>query len=303
MTTTAVVRPAELIKINNILYPTDFSQPSEAALPFATALARRYGATIHALHVLTPDPLAATTPGLTSIALEAQKEAAFASMRQLESQLSGLCHETVVERALSVWEGVNQVISECSIDLIVLGTHGRTGAQRFLLGSVAEEVFRRSTRPVLTVGPAVRSSSHNGGRFHRILFATDYSTTSVTAAPYAVSVAENSPARLLLVHVAQMAEPHDGNRETETSVAEMIHKLYDTVPPEAQLSIPPEVLIAYGRPAERIVEAARHRSADLIVLGVSSARGHLAAATHFERAIAHEIVAHAPCPVLTVRGS
>jgi nucleotide-binding universal stress UspA family protein len=302
MTTTAVVRPAELVKVKNILYPTDFSQPSEEALPFAVALARRYGATVHALHVLTP--VAATDAGLTGMALEAETQAAFGFMQQLDSQLVGLQHQTAVERAPSVWDGVGQAIREYSVDLIVLGTHGRVGAQRLLLGSVAEEIFRQSCKPVITVGPDVRTSAHKGGRFHRVLFATDYSPASVAAAPYAVSLAENSAGRLLLVHVAQMAEPRDGDAQAEAaSVAEMIHKLYDTVPPTTELPIPPEVLIEYGKPADRIVEVAHRRSVDLIVLGVRSARGHLGPATHFERAIAHEIVAHAPCPVLTVRES
>ncbi|HXW57815.1 MAG TPA: universal stress protein [Candidatus Cybelea sp.] len=298
---TVVARPAELIELKNILYPTDFSQPSEAALPFAAALARRYGATIRALHVLDASPFAYITPEMTGMALEAERELAFTSVRQLEAQLADLPHEILLERAPTVWEGVSRVISDGSIDLIILGTHGRTGAQRFLLGSVAEEIFRRSPHPVLTVGPAVRSSSHNGGHFHRILFATDYGPGSSAAAPYAVSLAQHSAARLLLVHVAEVAEPGDGDRDREVSVAEMIHKLYDTVPSQAELSIPPEVLIEYGKPGERIIETAHHRSVDLIVLGVRSARGHLGAATHLERATAHEIVAHAPCPVLTVR--
>ncbi|HUJ30281.1 MAG TPA: universal stress protein [Candidatus Acidoferrum sp.] len=298
---TSTLKTAELIKLKSILYPTDFSEPSELALPFATALARRYGATVYALNVITPNPFASSTPECAGMALDAERELAFASMTQLESELAGLHHETIVERALNVWDGVNQAIQDCSVDLIVLGTHGRTGAQRLLLGSVAEEVFRRCDRPVLTVGPNVRTSSHNGGRFHRILFATDYSPASVAAAPYAVSFAENNEARLLLLHVAKMAETRKPEEKREQSVAELIHRLYDTVSPHAELSIPPEVAIAYGQPAERIIETARERSVDLIVLGVRSARGHLGAATHLERATAHDIVAHAPCPVLTVR--
>jgi nucleotide-binding universal stress UspA family protein len=81
----------------------------------------------------------------------------------------------------------------------------------------------------------------------------------------------------------------------------MIHRLYDIVPDHARLSIPPEVSIEYGSPAERIIRAAKQRSADLIVLGVRSAQEHIAAATHFERRTAHEVVARASCPVLTVR--
>jgi nucleotide-binding universal stress UspA family protein len=294
----SAVKTAELVQLKNILYPTDFSQPSELALPFATAFARKYGATIHALHVLTP----VITPesGISGIAIQAEVDNASRFMGELDSQLAGIEHQTSVENALSVWEAVDNAIREHSIDLIVIGTHGRTGVSRVLLGSVAEEVFRRSPCPVMTVGPAVRTSTHAGGRFRRILFATDYSRASVAAAPYAVSLAEDNEARLLLMHVTRPIEQKKCDQECELSVAEMIHRLYDIVPDRTRLSIPPEVSIEYGSPAQRIIEAAKQRSADLIVLGVRSARGHLGAATHIERRTAHEVVAHASCPVLTV---
>jgi nucleotide-binding universal stress UspA family protein len=299
--TTAAVRAQELIQLKNLLYVTDFSEPSESALPFAVGLARRYDATVHALHVLTPHPFASGSFALTGVAFEAETETALAAMQNLESQLAGVQHRVVLERAVDVWAGVEQATQDCAADLIVLGTHGRTGAQRFLLGSVAEEIFRRSSRPVLTVGPGVRTSAHRGGRFHRILFATDHTPASLAAAPYAVSLAENNQARLVLLHVAPAIEPGKTDRKVELSVAEMIQRLYDTVPENTELSIPPEVAIEYGEPAEKIVEAAAQRAADLIVLGVRAASGHVPSATHVERATAHEVVAHATCPVLTVR--
>jgi nucleotide-binding universal stress UspA family protein len=299
--TTAAVRAQELIQLKNLLYVTDFSQASELALPFAVALSRRYDATIHALHVLTPNPYASGSFALTGVAFEAESETALAAMQQLESQLANVQHRMIVERAVDVWAGVEQATEDCSADLVILGTHGRTGAQRFLLGSVAEQIFRRCLRPVLTVGPAVRTSVHHGGRFHRILFATDYSGASVAAAPHAVSLAENNEARLVLLHVAPAIEPGKADRTSELSVAEMIQRLYDTVPASAELSIPPEVAIEYGDPSVKIVEAATQRAADLIVLGVRGARGHLSSAVHVARATAHEVVAHATCPVLTVR--
>lgn len=299
--TSAVVRPQELVQLKNLLYVTDFSEPSEAALPFAVALARRYDATIHALHVLTPSPFGSGSFALTGVAFEAETETALASMQNVESELAGVQHRVVLERAVDVWAGVEQATKDCCADLVILGTHGRTGAQRFLLGSVAEEIFRRSSQPVLTVGPAVRTSAHRGGRFHRILFATDHTPASLAAAPYAVSVAENNQARLVLLHVAPAIEPGKADRKAELSVAEMIQRLYDTVPENAELSIPPEVAIEYGQPAEKIIEAAAQRSVDLIVLGVRAARGHVPSATHVERATAHEVVAHAACPVMTIR--
>ena len=96
------------IKLRNILYLTDFSGPSEAALSFAIALGRGYGAKVHALHILlpTPYPYAYAAPGLTALALDAVEENAQAEMQKVESQLAGLQYETTVERGVSVWPGV-----------------------------------------------------------------------------------------------------------------------------------------------------------------------------------------------------
>ncbi|MGA8407227.1 MAG: universal stress protein [Candidatus Acidiferrales bacterium] len=293
-----------LVTVKNILYLTDFSQPSDAALPFATMLGRGYGARVHALHVLIPTPYVYMTPGLTTAAIEAAEETAQAEMQRVESRLAGLDHKTLVERGLEVWPAVRRAIEEDDVDLIVLGTHGRTGAEKLLLGSVAEEIFRRSLVPVLTIGPGVRSSIHNAGRFRRVLFATDFSPESLAAAPYATTIAEENHARLLLLVVMRRPDAADESdkHRFEMSVAEAMHRLYEIVPQDAKLELPPDVSVEYGEPAERIVEVARQRGADLIVIGVRDAAGRMGAATHLERATAHKIVAHAPCPVLTVRG-
>jgi nucleotide-binding universal stress UspA family protein len=294
------------IKLRNILYLTDFSEPSEAALLYAVTLARGYGAKVHALHILlpTPYPYAYAAPGLTAAALEAEEENAKAEMQKVESQLAGLQHETNIERGTSIWPGVEQAIQEGNIDLVVVGTHGRTGVDKLLLGSVAEEIFRRSRVPVMTIGPNARGNVHNGARFHRVLFATDLTAESLAGAPYAVSLAQENQARLLSLLVIRKPEraTTDDNRLVELSAAEAMHRLYEIVPSDAKLEFPPEVAVDYGEPAERIVEIARQRAADLIVLGVRKV-SHIGAATHLERATAHKVVAHALCPVLTVRGS
>jgi nucleotide-binding universal stress UspA family protein len=291
------------IEIKNLLYLTDFSEPSEAALPFATAIARKYSAKIHALHVVVPVPFLFTAPETIADSIAAEEEIAEADMQRLDSHLNGVPHETTIQRGPGLWCIIENAIKASSAEIIVLGTHGRTGAQKFLLGSVAEEVFRRSPIPVLTIGPRVRRGVHNGGRFRRILFATDFSAESAAAAPYAISLAQENQARLLLVHVVRQRDHDRDDRVYELSVAEAIHRLYETVPEDVQLSCPPEVSVEHGKPGKRIVEAAEERSADLIVLGVRDAAGHLSAATHFERNTAHHVVAHAACPVLTVRSS
>ncbi|HEY2108974.1 MAG TPA: universal stress protein [Candidatus Acidoferrales bacterium] len=149
------------IAIKNILFLTDFSEPSEVALPFATSIARGYGARVHALHVFTPNPNVCGAPAELAIAaIETGEQAAKA---RIESQLAGLEHDTIVDWSIDLWDAVQKMIREKDIDLIVMGTRGRTGADKFLMGSVAEEIFRRSPVPVLTIGPHVRSSVHAGG--------------------------------------------------------------------------------------------------------------------------------------------
>jgi nucleotide-binding universal stress UspA family protein len=252
------------VKLTNILYLTDFSEPSKAALLFATALDRGYGAKVHALHVLLPVAYAYMTPGLTTLAVEAAEEEAQVEMQRVESHLAGLEHRTLVERGIEVWPAVRRAIEEDDVDLIVLGTHGRTGAEKLLLGSVAEEIFRRSPVPVLTIGPGVRSSVHSAGRFRRVLFATDFTPESLSGAPYAVTLAQENQARLLLLLVMHRPSPaNERDKELfEMSVAQAMHRLYEIVPKDAHLEVPPDVAVEYGEPADRIVEVAKQRGAD-----------------------------------------
>ncbi len=292
------------ISLKNVLFLTDFSEPSEAALPFVAAIAREYGAKVHALHVLipTPPPYVYATPELTVAAIEAQEEGAQAEMARVATQLAGLSHETMIERGVEVWPTLQRAMKNCSADLIILGTHGRTGAKKFLLGSVAEEIFRRSSVPVLTIGPHVQAGVRGDAQFRRVLFATDFTPESLAAAPYAISLAQENQARLLLLHVVRDHEQRKEEALGDFSVADIMHKLNELVPNEAELWCHPETVVEFGDTAERILEAAKERGAGLIVLGVRGAAGHLGAATHLERSTAHKVVAHAACPVLTVRG-
>src|SRR5580692_10996677 len=97
------VKVGSRVTLKNILYLTDFSEPSEAALPFAVSIAREYGCKIHALHVLTPLMYTYTPPELADSAIAAQEESAEMDMQRLGAQLSGLRHETMVERDVAIW--------------------------------------------------------------------------------------------------------------------------------------------------------------------------------------------------------
>jgi nucleotide-binding universal stress UspA family protein len=292
------------IALKKILFPTDFSEPSQAALPFAVAMAREFGATIHALHVLAPDPCVygCAAPETVAVAIEAQEDAAEVEMQRVVGQIENVPHHAVVVRAMGVWPALEQAIADFDADLIVVGTHGRTGVQKLVLGSVAEEIFRHSPIPVLTIGPWARKGAHNAAKFHRVLFATNFSPEANAAALYAISLAEEHEARLTVLNVIHERVQETRNTRIESSVANVMHELHEIVPQDAELWCRPEAVVEYGDPAARILEVAKQRDADLIVLGVRDAAGRMGAATHLERATAHKVVAHASCPVLTVRG-
>jgi len=285
------------VQLKQILYLTDFSRASEAALTFALGIARVHGATIHALHVVTT-PLE-TYPD----SLKADREIAEAEMRQVDARLRGVAHDASVTHALDLFSGFERAIAEHGIDLVVIGTHGRTGAERLLLGSAAEEIFRRSPVPTMTVGPNAKREPADNGILDRILFATDLSPCSAAALPFAIALAKENHSRLLLLHaLPKRRETGNGNgSKRELSVAEAFHQLHEMMPGSLTLPQSPDFAVEFGRPGDAILAAAEQRGACVIILGIRGAEGHLGVAAHLDRATAHKVVAHAPCPVLTVR--
>ena len=286
------------LALKSLLFATDFSPASQAALPYAAAIARRYGARLFLAHVLRPQVWAPAPPEWVPMESEVPRQAAMAEMSKLEQSplLAGLPHQVAVEEG-AVWECLSRLIREQETDLLIMGTHGRRGLQKLLMGSVAEELFRLAPCPVLTVGPGAAPAAGTG-EFHRILFATDFSNESQAALPYAVSLAQENQARLTLLHVVESTSP-GYLADPQRVLAALKEKLQGLLPREAALWCEPELALESGVPGEGILQVAEEQQADLIVLGVRPIR-RLAA--RLPIATAHEVVCHAACPVLTVRG-
>jgi nucleotide-binding universal stress UspA family protein len=200
-----------------------------------------------------------------------------------------------------LWSTLWSVVEKDKIDLIVLGTRGRSGATKFFMGSTAEKIFRQAPCAVLTVGPYSHQEQPRGGEFTEILYATDFGPESTAAAAYAVSLAQEFQAHLTLLHV--IAEEKSGDlvhsAELVGSAGRLLRKLVSV---EAELWCEPHFAVERGPIAGKILEVAKQRNADLIVLGVRRPSGFPGAATHLPMATAHKVVTHAACPVLTVRG-
>jgi nucleotide-binding universal stress UspA family protein len=297
------VEVGQRIALKNVLFATDFSAYSNTALPYAVSIGRKFGAKLFVTHVVpTAAEMLLASPEIWPPSFEAEEKKVKECMEPLEKQMQGLPHEMVTARG-SVSDALLQMISAHAIDLLVLGTHGRSGASKLLMGSVAEDVFRRAACPVLSVGPNVACTTDDEIRFHHILFATDLSDQSLAALPYALSLAEEDQAQLSLLHVAK--HPPAGILDLEVVTASGIHLLKGLVPVAAESWCRVECLIEFDRPlaspAERILEIAEDRDVDLIVLGVRAVRGNFGLVTHLASTTAH-VLSEAACPVLTVRG-
>jgi nucleotide-binding universal stress UspA family protein len=287
------------IALNNILFATDFSPHSNAVLPYALAIARQYGAKLFGAHVVPSEDYLFTAPESWPAHIQQEEQLRQEVDARLEAQLGGVPHEALFGVG-DVWNVLSQLIGKHDIDLIVVGTHGRTGARKLVMGSIAEKIFRQAACPVLTVGPNVVRQQKSVAEFNQILLATDFGEESVAAAPYAISLAQEHQAHLSLLHVLE--RPHVGAVDLESNSDFLLRRLQELVPKDTELWCNPEYFVQFGPPAERILEFSATRGVDIIVMGVRPTHGIVSTVTHLAHTTAQHIVAHATCPVLTVRG-
>ena len=282
------------IAFKNILFLTDFSPETQPALSFALALARHYKAHIYPAHAVIPFlPTELEAPVAPDIIkqVEEQKRNDLASL----VKDSGLDFDVLTATG-DVEVIVPQWVEKHGIDLIVMGTHGRRGIQRLLLGSTAEAIFRTAICPVLTVGPAVRPQPATDLNIRRILFATDLSKPTEYAAAYALSFAMEYNARATFLHVLPVANRTHAQLMSEGAIAR--NQLRELVPPEITEKCDIEFLVTEGNPAERILGLAEEKSVDLIVLGLPKDKKF---STHFRSGVTYEVVSAATAAVLTMR--
>jgi nucleotide-binding universal stress UspA family protein len=295
----SVIAPIR-IKLQNILFATDFSPSAQSVLSYALNLARRYEAGLYTVNVLPHVPFVeAAQPDPEQIrVLAEQRMAVLMSSKSFKS----IRHEELIAEG-EVPEVLSKLVRKYDIDLIVIGTCGRKGLGKLLLGSVAEEVFRNAECPVLTVGPHATRGEVDGDLRH-ILYATDFGPESLHGLPYAMSLAEENRARLTLLHVAPepgvaLREPEPGSMpifDRSEVVAFTEQQLRALIPEQTQLWHEPEYAVQFGSPAETILRIAAE-TVDMIVLGV---KRPAALTKHLGAGVAYKVACDAPCPVLSV---
>ncbi|MGD9905202.1 MAG: universal stress protein [Vicinamibacterales bacterium] len=299
--------PTRAVRLERVLCPTDFSDFSAAAVSTAAAVAASFGARVRLLHVITPFPIVApyaAVPGDPGV-FAAQRDQAARALAAEAARVgaAGVPVDTECRTGPAVRE-VLGAAADFAADLVVVGTHGRGGFERLVLGSVTEKLVRRARCAVLTVPRAAVGREAAAVRWSRILCAHDGSAASQDGVDYAVALAERTGAALVLVSVVE-ALPYGGDFTSPAFAAfhkdrerHAIGALDRALEPAVRTRLAVSDRVVYGKPWRQILETAGQEGADLLVLGV---QGRGAVDLAMFGSTANEVVRHAEMPVLTVR--
>lgn len=304
-----------MINIRRVLCPIDFSDCSRRALDHAVAIANWYDSTITLVYVSPIVPLAAYAPGSGVVPsanlMPEEREALLTSMKQFAVAQGG--SETRFDYILGEGGTAAQILNAADTlasDLVVIGTHGRSGFERLMLGSVTEKVLRKATCPVLSVPPHSTDAVPAPPFFRHILCAVDFSECSIHALEYAISLAQESGGSLTVLHVIdvgpEIPDIHGlmigGVPNVREFIAQLEEKararLKDLVPDSVRTTCDVEVMVVPGRSHREVLRVAEDQSSDLIVLGV---HGRGPVDRLFFGSTAQQVVRGATCPVLTLR--
>lgn len=291
-------------RLERLLCPVDLSDASRRALDYALALARQHDASLRVLQVVD-------FHGWAGGQIEGLDAIAASSVAALEEQLGWWVARSLNADAGAATEvregavvpGILATATEMNADLIVVGTHGRSGFERFALGSVAEKVVRRAACPVLVV-PSREDAIVRTGQLTRVVVATDFSEAAAGVASYGHFFTTAVPSALSLMTVIDWPFGETHGKDPVTQLRQNLEQEASDqlrrVASAEGLDDEPTYVVRCGKAGREILQYARDARAELIVIGVSG-RGAL------DRALlgstAHQVLRDAPCPVLTVPAS
>jgi nucleotide-binding universal stress UspA family protein len=284
------------IRLDSIIFATDFSPASQNAGLYASAVSVHFGTSLVIAHAFT----------LVQAALEVEAEKPLASQQRNNLKHDLMLAAEILDSGKGATEYVLVEGDPCKVvpvlaqrrspALIVLGTHGGGSIDRFVLGSTAEGILRHSSGPALTVGPNVNILSAGALNIRRILYATDCTAEAAHAAPVAVALADAFSAELDVLNVV---------RSREIDHPEQLHRLQQhfygaveaIVPHNADQVCEPHTFVSVGQPHTEILNHISEREIDLLILGLRR-NTHLGMQNRTSGAF--PIIVKAKCPVITV---
>ena len=287
-----------MITIKNILCPVDFFPASNAAVNYAAGLAANYDAVIHLLHVVTPVPVSVYEYAIDSTAiLKSVEEASVDEMKNLAARVKGMGVTAETELVVGdVYDEIKRSIDVLKPDLIVMGTHGRRGVERWFMGSTTEKLLRHSPVPLVTIS-AMSERAFNMPRFRRILVTTDFSDGTPDALAYAFSVAQENESQVTLMHVLHDISADLSGKYRDSLISGLRRQLDDMVPAEARNWCDIVTRVETGVPYRIILRTIEDERPDLLVMNIHG-KGML------DRALlgstAERVVRAASCPVMMI---
>jgi nucleotide-binding universal stress UspA family protein len=297
------------LQIRRILCPTDFSVFSSRAFRHALALAHQFRASLKVVHVLPLVPSAGGGPFVPtpSLVLPEQRRFAEDDLRRFVEPACGSSVEVTTElRDGEPWREILAAAREMPADLVTLGTHGRAGFERFVLGSVTTKLLGRLPCPALTVCHEEGRTWEAPGLLKRVLCATDFSDPAREAIGLSLDLAKKTGCDVTLLHVIDALPNADRRAEASfPEIGPLRRALEEDARPRLLAAIPADRptegrvkgRLVLGRPWEKILEVAAEERADLIVLGT---RGHTTLGRMIFGSTSEHVVREATCPVVTV---
>ena len=299
-----------MVEFKNILCPIDLSDASVRPLAYAAAVARWYDARLTVLHVVpTFDPmqvlgsLGAPVHIVRPMPREQVLEELLAALgaakvatpdATLAAEAGGTV-ATIVDRAVAM-----------PADLLVMGTHGRSGFDRFLLGSVTEKVLRKAPCPILTVPHHAPANAPVDVTFTRIVCPVDFSPSALLAFGFALDLARQAGGPVTVLHAIEWladeagAYAHFDVEDYRRHLVENAHaRLQALLTEQPPATCAMEDVVVVGKAYREILQTAASKEADLIVMG---AQGHAGVGLTLFGSTTQQVVRAATCPVLTVRG-
>jgi nucleotide-binding universal stress UspA family protein len=300
-----------MIQFQHILCPTDLSDASRPALRYGAAIAAWYDAQLTVLHVVPTFDAIQIPPGALGETVQLVYPATHAEVVAMLQQQAEATGATAVNPALEAKSGdATEVIVGRALalpaDLVVMGTHGRSGFNRLLYGSIAEQVLHRASCPVLAVPPHAPATADV--TFKRVVCALDFSPASLQAVGFALDLARQANGALTVLHAVEWLPEEEPRVHTHFNVPEYRQHLIDDararimelIADESQTWCAIEPVVTAGRAYREILRVAKERGADLIVMGTQG-RGGIGLA--LAGSATQQVVRGAACPVLTVRGA
>ncbi|HKW75556.1 MAG TPA: universal stress protein [Terriglobales bacterium] len=297
MRPTVANEPERRIPPERILLASDFSCVSDTALKYAATFARYFGSRLYVAHVSESKLAATFSPANDPRQASSYFDRGINRLSQENAIIGGVPFSFSSEQG-PLWPAISNLIEKNDIDLLVLGSSGRSGLAKLLFGSKADELLIHANCPLLISGPETANENPTGFVPRTILCATDFTVRSKVSADYACRMAEQLHASLLFVHVID--EGSEERLSLKLPPSEFFSERWqENHCAPSHFPSGSIFMVEYGPLEDRIVELANRLSVGLVVLGLNQG-SHLPWVTHMPGPRAYDVAAHSCCPVLAV---